>query len=231
VDNNRSFRITPQLVIGVVVILLGVLFTLDNLYLIDAARVIRYWPALLVVYGISKLMDTQNLPGRLWGSIAIVVGSLMLLDRLGLLVFRLHDWWPLVLIAVGGSMLLRSMNRRTPPADPAAPSDSTVSLLALLGGFERTNSSQDFRGGDLTAVMGGCELDLRRASMSGEAVIDIFAVWGGVSIKVPEDWSVSVQGFPIMGAIEDKTHPPKGGSGKLLVVKGTVIMGGAEITN
>ncbi len=230
-DNSRSFRITPQVVIGIVVILLGVLFTLDNLDLIDASRVIRFWPALFIVYGIAKLSDTQNLPGRLWGSIAIIVGAFMLLDRIGILTFRLHEWWPLVLIAVGGSMLIRSMNRRTPTADPAAPTDSSVTLLALLGGFERSNSSQDFRGGDITAVMGGCELDLRHASMSGEAVIDIFAIWGGVHIKVPEDWSVSVQGLPIMGAIEDKTYSPKGGSGKLLVVKGTVIMGGVEITN
>lgn len=230
-ENNRSFRITPQLVIGVVVILLGVLFTLDNLDLVDASRVIRYWPALLVFYGISKLADTQNLPGRVWGSIAILAGSFMLLDRIGLLTFRIHDWWPLVLIGVGGSMLLRSMSRHAPASDSAAPSDETVSLFAFLGGFERTNGSQNFRGGDITSVMGGCEIDLRRASMDREAVIDIFALWGGVSIKVPEDWRISVQGFPIMGAIEDKTHPPKGGSSKLLIVKGYAIMGGAEITN
>jgi predicted membrane protein len=248
VDNNRPFRFSPQLVVGLVIIFIGVIFTLDNLNLVDARRVLHYWPALLVVYGVSKLADTQNLPGRVWGSIAVLVGSLMLLDRLDLIAFRLHDWWPLVLIGIGGSLLVRSASRRPAPeaapgaANDASPaiapapapepgSDSTVSLFALLGGFERTNNSQDFRGGDLTSIMGGCELDLRRASIKSEAVIDIFALWGGVSIKVPEDWSVSVQGFPIMGAIEDRTRPPAGGSGKRLIVKGYAIMGGAEITN
>lgn len=220
----------PQLVIGLVVILIGVLFTLDNLDVVDASRFIRYWPAILVVYGITKLMDAKDTPGRMWGIIAVSVGLLMLLNRLDLISFRFRDWWPLVLVAVGGSILFRALSRR-PVTDGSPASDSTVSVNALLGGFERTNSSQDFRGGDLTAVMGGCELDLRRASMKGEAVIDIFAFWGGVNIKVPEDWSVSVQGFPLMGVIEDKTHPPVGGSAKLLVVKGYAIMGGAEITN
>lgn len=229
-EHNRQFRLNPQLVIGLIVILIGVLFTLDNLDLVDARRALHYWPALLVVYGIAKLADTENLPGRIWGSLAAIVGSFMLLDRLDVITFRLYDWWPLILIAIGGSLLVRSSRtRHLPPAEPG--SDSTVSLFALLGGFERTNSSQDFRGGDLTAVMGGCELDLRQASINGEAVIDIFALWGGVNIKIPEDWRISVQGFPVMGAIEDKTHPPKGGSEKLLIVKGYAIMGGAEITN
>lgn len=230
-DNNRLFRATPQLFIGLVVIAIGVLFTLDNLDVLDASRFIRFWPALLVAYGIIRLADTANPSGKVWGIIAISVGALMLLDRMDFLTFRFRDWWPLILVGIGGSMLFRSLTKRTARADTEPASDSTVSLFALLGGFERTNSSQDFRGGDLTAVMGGCELDLRRASLKGEAVIDIFAFWGGVGIKVPEDWSVSVRGFPVMGAIEDKTHPPKGGSGKLLVVKGYAIMGGAEITN
>jgi hypothetical protein len=62
--------------------------------------------------------------------------------------------------------------------------------VILLGGFERRVHTQDFRGGEVTAVMGGCALDLRGASMTGEAIINVFAFWGGVTLKVPPDWTV-----------------------------------------
>jgi len=101
-----------------------------------------------------------------------------------------------------------------------------------MGGVVRTNDSQDFQGGELTAIMGGCEIDLRQASIkSGEATIEIFAFWGGVEIKVPEDWGVDVQAIPLLGGIDDKSRPPKGGSKKKLIITGYAIMGGAEIRN
>ena len=80
--------------------------------------------------------------------------------------------------------------------------------------------------------MGGCEIDLRQASIKeGDAVIDVFALWGGIDLKVPLDWSVVMQGSPLMGGFDDKTHPPQGGSNKRLVIKGYAIMGGVQISN
>ena len=56
-----------------------------------------------------------------------------------------------------------------------------------MGGVNRTSNAPDFRGGDMMAFMGGCEIDLRQARIAaGPAVIDAFAFWGGVEIQVPE---------------------------------------------
>jgi predicted membrane protein len=102
----------------------------------------------------------------------------------------------------------------------------------VLGGVERTCGSQDFRGGELTAFMGGCVVDLRKADMKvGEAVIQTFAFWGGIEIKVPEDWTVSLQAFPILGGFDEKTQAPREGPRKVLVIKGFAIMGGVEVRN
>jgi predicted membrane protein len=111
-------------------------------------------------------------------------------------------------------------------------SSATVNGFALLGAVKRGCDSQDFRGGSLTAVMGGCELDLRHASISsGHAVIDTFALWGGIEVKVPQDWSVEVRGTPILGAFDDKTVRVGGDGSKVLVIKGVALMGGVEIKN
>jgi predicted membrane protein len=107
-----------------------------------------------------------------------------------------------------------------------------VSGFALLGGVNRRCVSQDFRGGSLTAIMGGCELDLRHASISsGQAVIDTFAFWGGIEIKVPQEWTVVVQGTPILGAFDDKTVRVGGDGSKVLVIKGVALMGGVDVKN
>jgi predicted membrane protein len=78
--------------------------------------------------------------------------------------------------------------------------------------------------------MGGCELDLRHASIQGEAVLNVFAMWGGIEIKVPEDWVVSMQGTPILGGFSEKTMVSKDTS-KRLVIRGYAIMGGVEVRN
>ena len=109
-------------------------------------------------------------------------------------------------------------------------SGETVDITAILGGYERRVATQDFRGGEITAVMGGCELDMRSASIRGEAVINVFAFWGGVTIKCPPDWTVILLGTPILGGFEEKTIAPPDGS-KRLVIRGYAIMGGVEIRN
>ena len=89
---------------------------------------------------------------------------------------------------------------------PSANEVSSVDALAFMGGTTRTSSSPDFQGGDLLAIMGGCEVDLRQANiLHGPAVIDAFALWGGVEIKVPKDWSVTVKGIPVIGAYSAAT--------------------------
>lgn len=232
---DRTFRLTAQVVFGISIILLGILFTLNNLDIIEARSYLRFWPAILVIVGLVQLMQPKGAPGKVMGTILLATGSLMILDRLYLIDFEIWDLWPVFIILFGLSLVRGgSMRRGTwrPGASSPSDSESYVRGFAIMGGYARQNNSQDFRGGELTAVMGGCELDLRRASMtSGEASIEIFAFWGGIEIKVPEDWSVAVRVVPIMGGVEDKSVPPKGGSTKLLTITGYTIMGGAEIKN
>ena len=103
--------------------------------------------------------------------------------------------------------------------------------MAILGGVSRGNNSRAFRGADLLAIMGGCELDLRQAAIHGEAVIDVFTMWGGIEIRVPEDWTVVSEILPLMGGVEDKTRPPQGATVHRLTLRGFAIMGGVEIRN
>jgi cell wall-active antibiotic response 4TMS protein YvqF len=128
----------------------------------------------------------------------------------------------------------------TPKADSAftdagAPKSSrdnaTMNVVAIMGGVSRGNNSPAFRRADLMAFMGGCEIDLRKAAINGEAVIDIFCMWGGIEIRVPEDWTVVSHIVPVMGGVEDKTRPPQSATAHRLTLRGLALMGGIEIKN
>ena len=141
----------------------------------------------------------------------------------------------MVLVVLGGSMVAGAMRRARDadaPLAPAADTDSTLSTFVVWAGIERKVAALDFRGGDVTAIMGGAEIDLRPAKMpGGRAVIDVTVLWGGVELFVPGDWKVTVEALPLMAGIEDATRAPAGEVRGHLVVKGVVLMGGVEIKN
>ena len=59
----------------------------------------------------------------------------------------------------------------------------------------------------------------------------MFALWGGIEIRVPPDWTVVSKITPILGGVDDKTRPPQGASRHCLVLRGFVVMAGVEIKN
>ena len=225
-------RFTPQVLLGLFVIVIGVLFTLDNLGAIDADQYLRYWPAMLVAVGVLKLAQVRDGHGWLGGLFLVALGSWMLLERMVYIRIDARDVWPLFFVFFGGYMVWKGLGgtRRSRTSD----STQHVSALAIMAGITRGNTSAAFEGADLTAIMGGCEIDLRQASIAPgtEAAIDCFAFWGGIDIRVPEDWTVVLGVTPLMGGVEDKTRAAnQGAAGKRLHVRGFAIMGGVVVKN
>ena len=222
-------RLTSQLFAGLLLAALGMLFTLDNLQILRAREVLRYWPAIFLVIGISQLVQARSIGTMIGGSIWIVFGSVLLGEGLHLISSGLR-FWPLLLVAVGVWIMVRSMTA----AGPSGVTDSSarLSALAVLGGVDRRVTADGFQGADITAFMGGGKLDLREAKMSGpEAVVDILAVMGGFEIVTPETWQVIVDVVPLMGGYEDKTRHPADPSAPRLRLRGFVMLGGLEVRN
>lgn len=226
-------RLTAQVLIGFMIIVAGVLFTLDNLGLIEARHFVRFWPAGLVFVGLVKLWHASR-DGQGWfgGLFLVVLGVWMLAARIVYFTIELRQLLPLVLVFLGGYMVWRGFGG-TRRAGGASDGQAQFSALAVMGGVSRRSSSQAFQGADLTAVMGGCEIDLRQASIAQgtEATIDVFAFWGGIEVQVPDDWTVVTRVMPFMGGVDDKTRVLPGPYEKRLIVRGIVVMGGAGVKN
>ena len=219
----------PQLIAGLLIVFVGVVFTLDNLELVRARAVLRYWPVAVILLGLAKVWQARDGQGTFAGLIFIIGGSWLLLNSLMVVNLDFWQFWPLLLVLIGASLVWQSLRGRSAAA--VADTYSTISAVAVLGGVKRGNNSKSFRGGDLTAVLGGCEVDLRQAAIDGEAVIDVFAMWGGIELRIPDDWVVNVRVTPLLGGVEDKTRPPQSPSAHRLTLRGLVIMGGIEVKN
>jgi predicted membrane protein len=101
-----------------------------------------------------------------------------------------------------------------------------------LSGIKRQGSAVNFRSADLAAFMGGVDLDLRNAKMTeAEGVIDVFAFWGGIDIRVPKDWSIESKVLPLLGGYEENLEQTVREGSPRLVIRGTVVMGGVEVKN
>ncbi|MEO5987791.1 MAG: DUF5668 domain-containing protein [Candidatus Eisenbacteria bacterium] len=222
-------RVTGRLVFGAILLTLGTLWTLDNVGLMNASEVLRYWPALLVLFGLARLFGWGVPRTPLLGGILTFVGVQMLLHEFDLVQWSVLRLWPVVLIVAGTSIVWRSL--RGPGQSPGdVEQAANFSVLAIMGGNTRRVTSEAFQSADVSAMMGGVELDLRQAHAASERVyIDVFAWWGGIDIVVPDNWKVESQAIPLMGAIEDNTYAPVGVPTVTLVVRGTAIMGGVEI--
>lgn len=230
-SGEPEFRLTPQLLFGLVVIAAGVLFTLDNLGILRAEQYTRFWPVALILFGALRLAQAHHGSGAVTGFIFLFAGIWLLLEELTTFRVDLRDIWPLLLVIFGGYLVWQGLSTRAPSPPVKDGSATTLSGLAILGAFTRGSNSKAFRGGDLTAIMGACEIDLRNAAINGEATIDVFTMWGGIEIRVPENWTIESRVMPLLGGVEDKTRAPQGASAHRLILRGFAIMGGVEVKN
>jgi predicted membrane protein len=212
---------------------------------------------LLIAVGVFKGFS-NGFRGSGWG-IMILVGGVFLLDDI-IPGFKLQRYtWPVVIIAAGLLMLIRPKRRcnnkwrkyddkwkekadsykdkyskkysDTYPEKDL--SEDYFDSTSIFGGTKKVILSKNFKVGDITCIMGGCEVDFTQADIQGSVIIDSTVIFGGIKITVPPNWSVRNQITTVFGNVEDKrtvtaTNPDPN---KILVLTGTLLFGGVEIRN
>jgi predicted membrane protein len=224
-ESPSSLSINPQTLVGVLIVAAGILMLGDNLGLLEARHVLGWWPVGVLAVGGLMFTRAADGAGRTWAAFVTLVGAWWTLSVLMGWPVRLSTIFPVGLVMIGVVVIQRALGlQRVEPGS----TDQTVSDLAFWAGVERKVTSSLFRRADLTAIMGGIQLDFRQAAINGEAVIDLFVLMGGVEIKVPPDWVVSNQAIAVMGGAVDKSTG-SADSKHRLVLRGFVMMGGVEV--
>jgi len=220
---------------GLMLIILGVLFLLDQLGEIDFGEIVSiYWPVIFIVIGLSILIGS-GFHGAGSGLFFILFGAFFLLMRLEILHHSLWHYWPVFIIAAGLWILLRpALEKGGTPAEKktleGAVTADDLSVSAVFSGLKRRIESPAFKGGKAEVVLGSLDLDLTGAGLAGdEAILYLSAVLGSIVVRVPREWQVVIEGSPILGDIEDKRRPAAPAENKVtLRVKGSAVLGSIE---
>ena len=117
---------------------------------------------------------------------------------------------------------------RGPSQPQRRPSERTI---AIMSGAEKKGRWRAEGTHTAIAIMGGIELDLRKAEIVGHQLeITAFALWGGIEIIVPEGISVDVSSVPLMGGIDaNLPDVPLLPGAPHIRVRAIAIMGGIEV--
>ncbi|MEO1253682.1 MAG: DUF5668 domain-containing protein [Bacteroidota bacterium] len=210
--------------IGLLLITVGTIFLLDNLgYDIELPYYLFSWPAIFVAIGVINLISGNKRAALIFFGLAGIF-YLQYFD-----IIRLRDIWPVIIILIGLAFLLRrrsdNLNRT------AESSEDTIEEVAIFGGTEKKFTSENFSGGKITCIFGGSEIDLRECKSQEGAFLEVFCLFGGVDLKVPENWKVNMDNTAIFGGFSDERKTSNSVQDVGVKVKGFVMFGGGEIRN
>lgn len=108
-----------------------------------------------------------------------------------------------------------------------------VEINTAFGSVKKIILSKNFKGGEINNFMGGTEINLMKADIQGTITLEVNNVFGGAKLIVPSNWDVKNEVTAVFGGIEDKRaiNSTPADPGKIIVLKGTCVFGGIEITN
>ncbi|MDY9925629.1 LiaF transmembrane domain-containing protein [Methanosarcina sp.] len=224
-------KISYQTIFGAIILIFGILLLFRTTGIYDTGQLLRYIPSLFVLLGIYALWKSgfSNIAGPI---ILITIFTTLQLLILDLISWEtISRWWPALVILMGIGILV---NRKGRPF-PSRRGTETVDLLAILSGVDADSSSEYFRGGDITAIFGGVDLDLRGSKIKEPpARINVISMFGGIDVRVPEEWQIEMDVLPILGSAEDErprnSVRKENSTGKPdLIVTGFAAFGGFSI--
>ncbi len=217
---------------GIVLITLGIIIGLNAVGLTHINLFFRgWWTLFIIIPSFIELIKSEN---KIWSLIWFVIGIVLLLCAQGILSFSLIGKliFPFILVMIGIHMIFRDAFHKK-IADKIKTLNNNKGnfeeYCATFGGQKVDLSGQEFKGANLDAVFGSVELDLSKAMIKQDQVINANAIFGGVEIKVPTGVNIKVKATPIFGGVDNKVKTEYNESLPTIYINGTAMFGGVEI--
>ncbi|MDG5777988.1 LiaF domain-containing protein [Haloarculaceae archaeon H-GB2-1] len=218
---------SSRLLVGSAIVVVGLLLLLDTTGVVETGGLLRWVPSLVVLFGVFLAVRSgfRDLFGP---ALLVFFGIAWQVSALGIASFGsvFARFWPLLLIALGASILLRP--RRT--ARPLRTNGGDAEIVAVLGDANRRVESPSFASGSVTAILGDARIDLRDADGERPLHLDAVSVLGDARIRVPEGWRVDVDAVSVLGDVsDDRPRTAERSAEPDLVVSGVAVLGDIHV--
>ena len=256
-DRRRS-RGMGRLGAGLFLLLIGGVLLLDQMGFPFPDWLFR-WYVLMIAAGLFIGLR-HNFRGSTWLTFIIIGGFFFIQENYPTIPFHRYIW-PVVLIFIGMLIIISPRSWRSnwrnnrdwrchrerwdkwdkwdkkntqgfATMKEGYSSEDFIEAIAIFGGVHKKIVSKNFKGGDVTSIMGGTELDLTQADFTGVARLEVTQVMGATKIIVPPHWEVRSEVNALFAGYEDKRQQPAiTNPDKLLILHGTSVFGGIELKN
>ena len=103
---------------GATLIAIGVVIFLERYGVVDLSQYWRFWPLLLVFFGLFQLVAPRCTADRGSGVWLLLIGVWLQISLLGLFGLTWGSSWPLLLIFIGVAVFLSGLFPKLDPDDP-----------------------------------------------------------------------------------------------------------------
>ena len=234
--------------VGIVFLLVGIVFLVRQADWLILPDWLFTWPVLLIVVGlVSGISNSFQRTSWIW---PVLIGSAFLIDREFMEIDIFEYTLPIVLIVVGISMIQKS-NRKSNQASWGSSmsqegeasqaanthfssnSEPFIAISNVLNSSTIRVTSKEFKGANLSNIVGGLEVDFSQVDFEGESIrIDLTQIMGGATFYVPENWEIRQHYTTLLAGFEDKRRSLGNnveGDKKILHLNGFQVLSGIQI--
>lgn len=226
-----------KFIFGTVVILAGLALLGFNVgYIpIEYKSIIFSWQMLLIAIGVINIFGRESV---IPGAILISIGTFFLVPMLHDFNFNFVGiFWPILLIVLGVLIIFKRSLHHKPwhkchnKQTNFVIEDGFIQEENVFSGNKRMIQPGVFRGGKISNVFGGTEIDLTQTTLpEGKSYLTIDCVFGGVSIIAPIEWDIQIAVKAVMGGFVDKRRFVKPlDNSRQLIIQGSAVFGGGEL--
>lgn len=221
---------TSNLLWGLVLIIIGVIFGLNALDITNINIFFNgWWTLFIIVPSFIGLFKEKDKTGDI---IVLVIGICLLLACNNIIDFNLV--WklivPFALVVIGLSLIFKeTIKNKVTKEIKNLNKHTDKEYYATFGSQTLDFSNEKFTNCNLNAVFGGIKCDLQEANIKDDAVINASAIFGGITIYVPSNVNVKIVSTPIFGGVSDSRKDKATNSKVTLYINATCMFGGIEI--
>lgn len=221
-------KVNLNIVLGFFLLIIGVLISLQvlNIGIFISYKTVIF--TFITFLGLIIMINDRRV--SIFPSILSFIGIWNILREYNLIngsIFQLI--WPMIIIIIGINLIF---DKKISVAIPKNVANNKNALIynGTFSGIEEKVFSKDFKGLYATATFGGVDLDLRDIEITEDVVINLYALFGGITIILPNKYNVAMgESFSLFGGTDNKYKGEFVEGAKTIYICSKAIFGGTEI--